>query len=756
MLESAVTDLTTPLLRAKAVVAVAGDLNIARRNWNAYPSGHPLVESSVQKLLLSFQNLYNEYGGVQLGFTRDGLLLGDEYVEKNNQICRNVAAVFFERGVGALVLFVSPSREELLALLKLLALKREEVFAQGGIEKLWQDAGITSLEVRAIRYDRFSGTEEDRLNNEQGEEQPSGSLWEQFVLLLTKGEVGLAATDAHGDVRPEVLAASLNAYFAQRMGTGSGLSNNILRSATAIIQQVVSLSSATESGGPGSGSGVGEGDRGSDEKSDSKTVDWSELNDQTPAVKADLRAFIAALDPLLRRQILNGFCETGAGDESAAAELFRYLGSAVLQETYATAEEYAAAPQLLQGILRKLLPHLEDTYNANVQNDEVRDKMQTLLQEHQREAYMPDEYMQGLLDTLRADPLNQLDAQELSELLVTLNPQYIDSRGSEIILQLVIADPTGEAAQELIRNLSDLCGHFLELGDYGQVLKILSQAADPRLPQPLRITMRDAFCRREFLDEILSGLTIWGKAKYDQVALLIKVLGRAFIDPLLDRMAEEENMSLRRFMMDRVQSFGEVARPYLHARLSDSRWYVLRNIIVMLRALGPKQESEQLRPLLKHANQKVRVEVLKTLVQASDPVAQRQLLRDLDSSDRETQLIAISLADRNSSLEMARKLLVLVTGGGYTAVECELKAAAVQALGEIGRSEILPELVKVLANRSLLAFKALNRLKMDIIRSLERYPSKTVLPLLERLADGTDEVARQAAESLRSVRGRTP
>ncbi|MDK9717919.1 MAG: HEAT repeat domain-containing protein, partial [Trichlorobacter sp.] len=249
-------------------------------------------------------------------------------------------------------------------------------------------------------------------------------------------------------------------------------------------------------------------------------------------------------------------------------------------------------------------------------------------------------------------------------------------------------------------------------------------------------------------------LTIWGKPKYDQVTLLIQVLGRAFIEPLLDRMAEEDNMSLRRFMMDRVQSFGEACRPSLIARLTDNRWYVLRNVIIMLRSLGPTQESEQLRPLLRHSNPRVRVEALKTLVLAGDPVALRQVLRDLESSDRETQLIAISLADRNSSPDMVRKLLALVTEGGYTAVECELKAAAVQALGEIGRPEILPELVKVLASRSLLAFKALNRLKIDIVRSLERYPPKTVLPLLERLSGGSDELSRQAAEVLRTVRSK--
>ena len=741
MLESVVSDLAAPLLRVKAVVTVAGDLNIARRNWNAYPSGHPLIESSVQKLLTSFQSLLSENGGVQLGITRDGLLLGDEYVEKNNQICKNVAAAFFERGIGALIVSRLPDREELLALLALLSLKREDVLAQGGIEKLWQGAGITALEIRAIRYDRFSGTEEERLSSESDQEH--GSLWEQFVLLMTKGEVGLAGTDAQGEIRPEVLAASLNAHFARRLGSGSGLSNNTLRRATAIIQQAIAVS---DTGDTGAARDVGYTE---------EAGDWSELNETAAVVKADLVAFIAALDPLLRRQILNGFCETGAADASTADELFRYLGATVLQETYASADEYAAAPELLQGILRKLLPHLMDSYHTTTRDDEVRDRMQTLLQEHQREAYMPDAYMQGLLDSLNSGALKQLDTTELASLLTTLSPAFINSRGSEIILQLVIADPTSETAQELIQNLADLCGHFLELGDYGQVLKILSQAADPRLPQLLRTTMRDAFCRREFLDEILSGLTVWGKPKYDQVALLIQVLGRAFIEPLLDRMAEEENMSLRRFMMDRVQSFGEIARPYLLARLSDSRWYVLRNIIVMLRTLGPMQENELVRPLLRHANQKVRVEALKLLIQSGDPVAQRQVLRDLDSSDRETQLIAINMADRNSPPEMMRKLLALATGGGYTAVECELKSAAIQALAEIGRSEILPELVKVLTSRSLLAFKALNRLKIDIIRSLDRYPAKTVLPLLEKVADGNDEVARQAAETLRILRSKT-
>jgi hypothetical protein len=743
VLESVVNDLASPLLRAKAVASLAGDLNIARRNWSAYPSGHPLIESSIKKLLESFATLCKDGVVVPLGITRDGLLLGEEFVEKNNQICRSVASVLFERGIGALIVLQPPNRSELLSLLGILALKREEVFAQGGVDKIWHEAGITALEVRAIRYDRFSGTEEQQLNNEPA--QPEGSLWEQFVLMLMQGEVGLSVTDARGDVRPEVLAAALNAYFSKRMGAGSGLSTNTLRSTTTIIQKVLTSSCRDE----------GSANTGSFEKESCDVEeDWSGFAQDMPVIKSDLTAFITALDPVLRRQILNGFCETGPSDEKSAAELFRYLGPGILQESYATADEYASAPQMLQEILKKMLPHLVNSYETNASDDEIRDKMQTLLQEHQLEAYMPDGYMQGLLDALASGAIRAIEPAELDGLFNTLSLQFIDRRGSEIILQLVVADPAGEGTQELIQSLSDLCGHFLELGDYGQVLKILSQAADPRLPQPLRIAMRDSFCRRDFLDEILSGLTIWGKPKYDQVSLLIQVLGRAFIEPLLDRMAEEENMSLRRFIMDRVQSFGSTARPSIIHRLSDPRWYVLRNLIIMLRTLEPAQDVDLLRPLLRHPNQKVRVEALKSLLLIGDPQAQRQIVRDLESSDRETQLIAINMADRNSSAEMVRKLIFLVNSGGYTAVECELKAAAVHALGEIGRPEILPELAKVLAARSLLSFKALSRLKIEIIRSFERYPVAASIPLLQRLATGNDDVARQSAESLKNLRSK--
>jgi len=745
-------DIFSQINKIRAIVAIATDLNVARRNYNAYPVGHPLVESSITKLINSFKLLYNDTGELQLGITRDGLLLENEFVEKNNQICRNIASAMFERSIGTLLLKEVPSREEMLKLLRILALKREEIFSLGGIEKLWVEANITAIKIFAVRYDCFSGTEEANLLQNADSESRETSVWEKLLKLFMQGTLGGINTDSGEDIKPEKLAAAMNAYFTQNIGAGKTFPPDTIKNVSGIITNIFNASDDETGSSP-----TDDGENTSDKTSNKSGnfTDWSDVVIHNPLpIKAELASFISVLHPELRRQILNGFFETGQDDNSAGSELFRYLGSTTIQKTYATAEEYASAPKLLQKILRKLLPHLDENSEFNSSDDEIRTKMHTLLQEHQIETFMPDEYMQGIQSMFESGESSVIDDATRNELLNTLNSGFIDNRSSEIILELVFADPTGETASELIQNLAEMCGHFLELGDYEQVLKILAQAADPRLPQPLRIAMRDAFCKQEFMDEILSGLKIWGKPKYEQVTLLIQVLGRAFIEPLLDQMSEEENMSLRRFMMDRIQSFGAVARPNLLARLSDTRWYVLRNIIIMLRALGSIDDLERLRPLLKNPNQKVRAEVLKLLLQLGDPVAQRQLLRELESSDRETQLGAISMIDRNSSSEIVRKLAGMVNSGGYTAVECELKSAAIHALGEIGKAEALPELAKLLTARSLIAFKALNRLKFDLIQSLEQYPPAASLPILERISTGSDENSRYAANLLRTIRSR--
>ena len=100
-------------------------------------------------------------------------------------------------------------------------------------------------------------------------------------------------------------------------------------------------------------------------------------------------------------------------------------------------------------------------------------------------------------------------------------------------------------------------------------------------------------------------------------------------------------------MMDRLLEFGPAAKEPVLARLEGQPWYYLRNLLIILRSLDDPEIIPHIRPLVMNKNAKVRQDALRTLLSYNDPMAERQILRDLESSDKETRLAAISMAEKS-------------------------------------------------------------------------------------------------------------
>ena len=87
----------------------------------------------------------------------------------------------------------------------------------------------------------------------------------------------------------------------------------------------------------------------------------------------------------------------------------------------------------------------------------------------------------------------------------------------------------------------------------------------------------------------------------------------------------------------------------------------------------------------------------------------------------------------------------------------ELKKAVVRTLAAIGDNRAFPALEQLLHSRSIFHPVLHKKLKLDVIRSLDRYPAETVRPLLSEFAASSQkELAAQAGETLRSISGRKP
>jgi hypothetical protein len=717
------SDILSSGIDIRVLASLIIELNISRRNFKSYPKGHPVVEGAFQKVISLYNNLLEKQDEVTIGVAKDALMFGSTILERSNLVYRDFARVLFEHGIGILILRRGLTTKELENFNVILSLKRDEINRQGGIEPLWKKSQIKSLAITAIRYDLFSvsgnESEEDGLTATTAE-----GIWECFTRKLMAGNMIGYEGQEDSDIDPEALAIMLNNTYEH--AAGNYQKHDSIQEITDFVRQ--------------------ENNR-----------QGSQPTSSMPYNK--LAAFVDRLNPNLRSQFISSTFDIKKSDGNLITEdlIGKMSPDAILETLEDLNQQQVNVPPVIMGLLQKLSVHATrlhpTTHITHMGESDIQDRMRTVFKEHASEEFIPDDYQKKLNTLVTEEQIPQIVIGDIKDLLATVESNVVENRISDIIMNLISAG--GETVEErefFLQNLSDMFGYFLQTGDYGQLVKMIDQSTDSSFPIDIQYYLRENYARREFLVEILNGLKIWGKPRYHDINLLITKIRSPFIEVLLDHLATEENMSLRRFMMDRLIEMGPITRVPISIRLNDERWFVLRNLIVILRAHSDATIIPLIRPLSQHSNVRVRQEALNTLVMLHDAAAEKQVLRDLESEDREILFAAITLSEKSRLPDIHKKLISILSKNGLSQLEYELKSAVVKALGEIRRAEALPEFAKILGSSSLFNNKLLTRLKIDIIRALEHFPLQTVSPLLERLCSGKNEIAHQAQESLKNVR----
>jgi len=717
-------DISLSPVDTKALSTLIIELNISRRNSRSYPKGHQVIDAALHKVLNTYAGLRETGEEVVIGVACDALLLGDTPLEKSNLIYRDFARVLYERGIGALVLHRGLNIEELRSFIAILGTGRDEIYGAGGIERVWEESGIASIEIRAIRYDLFTATERASVGGGEAQAAPK-ELWERFARGLVNGLLAPAGFD-QGALDPELLAEALNQQF-----NGGDL-------------------------GPDEVGDIAGQWCGGDERQDSG---WGGAPIQADLAYRKLATFVVNLTPGLRRQFLSSAFDIKKYRNEAATEgLIRELSADVVIETLEEINQnQVSVPPFVLGLLQQMSGHSSDAPHPRLEisDQELQEKMKTIFKEHDMEEFIPDSYRHKLDKMMSAGRVPLLGLEGVQDLMDTFEAASMESKTSDILLLLLRAgDSSEEGYAALAKNLHDICTFFLQTGAYGELLRILRQLGADGMLGGAGPELLGLFASRDFLEEALAGLEVWGKAKFDDITELIGVIGEPFIEVLLDRLALTENMSLRRFLMDRLVDFGPAAGPALVERLSDERWYFLRNLIGVIRLLNLTSAVEKLRVLARHRDPRVYQEALKALLQFHDPEAESRIVRDLESQNRELQLAAIRMSGKSGSQALLGKLHALLTGPGLSGKEFEMKLLVVQALGEVGSAGSLPVLEKVLATRNIFHPVLLNRLKLEIVGSLGRYPAAAARPVLMRIILGRGGLARHAAQVVKTTSGR--
>jgi len=693
--------------------------NISRQHCLSYPAGHPQILKSAEQLIGLLQQLLEFREDLTLGITRRGLQVQGASLDQRNAVYRKLAGELFNLGLAGLTFRRGLESEELLRFQSLSVQRPEDLAERGGLAGLAADLDLPCLKLTFIDYHSFSVTEEDEIGVQDAEleEEKSESLWDRFVSGLIAGDLSPDGELKQAtNIDPELVAEYLS---RKREKAGQ---DEVLASYEQTITSFL------------------------------KELDLEGRSQSYRTEALDkLGNFVDGLTPELRRQFLSSTFNTLDTRNELAEEVLTHLSSEALFGALDDVnEKRLTIPPAIMNLLGKLSQHstAETLHDGEaLSSAELGEHLRSLFREDDPDRFIPGTYQHLLHSIVAMEDIPTLEGQAVEELRAEILAAPVDRKVCDVVIDLLgDADGTDDERESLRHYLLEMFRYFLETGQFEYLTEIQRGPGRSAGHEDLTELLGDT----DFLEEILTAMSGWEKEKFTAITELIHKVGTPFIEPLIRRMTTEKRMSLRRYCLDRLEEMGDAIREPVMLHLRDSRWYVVRNLVALLRRLNDPVTLHGIRALVSHPHPQVRLEVFKALRQFDDPQANIYLAQELASGDRQRQWQAINLLDGSHSPELFESLLQLLSLKDSSSDGFALKTAAVDALEKFASPEALPALEAVLHTRSLLRGGSWTRLKKHIVNSLRRYPEKEVGESLELLVANGGELGEHASALLKS------
>ncbi len=279
-------------------------------------------------------------------------------------------------------------------------------------------------------------------------------------------------------------------------------------------------------------------------------------------------------------------------------------------------------------------------------------------------------------------------------------------------------------------------------GNVGAILELLKSRppgsdsiADTLVAQLVRPSSLAALVNREPMDEAsLDGLLPFMSAEGFQA--------------LLDVLASSENRATRRKLIDRLARAALDTGPYIAARLEDDRWYVLRNMLLLMERSGQIPEGFSATRWTTHQDARVRYEALRlqlTIARERD----RAIRTAIDDDD--PRIVRLGLASLQQDCPPTYTGRVAAIAGDVKA-DPEVRLLAVNALARASEPDARDVLIAVVdAGRTLFGRQKIAA-KTPVVLAALRALAHTcpdeprVAAILKRGVQSPDPDIRQASQ----------
>jgi HEAT repeat protein len=269
-------------------------------------------------------------------------------------------------------------------------------------------------------------------------------------------------------------------------------------------------------------------------------------------------------------------------------------------------------------------------------------------------------------------------------------------------------DATGDSFPSIMTLAESSIELLIERGEYdvaADTARSLEEASEtPGLPEDRVLRIQGALKGLASVDNmraVSKAMRMYQSDSPEHAACtrLLKTLGSEAIDPLLELVADEPDMASRKQLVDLVSAMAGAFVEELSARVTDGRWYVVRNVVMILGKTHDPDILPALGRTLRHSDERVRRETIRALATVPDRLASEMLIAALSDSDSQNVQLAARYLGTTRAKGAVPALREVAKGNGSGNRETAARVEAVEALGRIGSPEALPVLEQLAERR---------------------------------------------------------
>jgi hypothetical protein len=614
------------------------ELSIALHKNAIYPPGHPLLGGAVDALVLRLVRLLQDRTSLSLGVARQQLVIEGVVTAASNSLLRELAQRLHRHHLGAVKFLRGVAHDEVADLLRTIAADAERNVTPLGLRAPEELRRWAHIRAFPLSYEQLELAGEPRAENAAAPHGEAGAraaqLWVGLARAAMFAETAVQASGDASSTDPVVVAKAIDEH----------------RREVAYDQVIVGylLQIAEELKRKGGAESL--------------------------ALQKRISTMVSSLNPTTLRRLL----EMG-GDLSQRRRfmLDAAQGMAVdavmeLVQAAADTSQQTISHSLVR-LLTKLATHAEQGAAPQLRagaESELREHVERLIGNWTLDDPNPGNYRVVLDHMAKAAPLfatNEVSANGPEPERIIQMSLELDSLGEPVTRAMEAMTRRGE----LLRLLT-LVSNAPERSRAASAL--WRQLASP---EQLRAALRDVPIDFALVDQLVPRLRL------------------AAADPLLDALEASPSRAVRRKLLDLIVQLGPEAATVVEARLPDERWFVVRNMLMLIADLGG-QNVELGTAHARHADSRVRREAIRILA-GIPSTRERAICSGLDDSDERVFRVALQAASERCPLSAVAILQRRLSEG---TLDAELSSHAIAVMASVRTTEVLEWLMERAAGSS--------------------------------------------------------